>query len=154
MSVDESARGHSSHFPVQEHRLSHKPMNEERLSSFLMPKMPDPRSTIIHEDLQFVPASLLLRKTTRIAVYLHRVRIASRNLPQITYPAMTPRLAFWALFAKADAIGATSRTQAKTMNSLPSLLPRKYRRNIGTRTKAQKAKLTIVCSASNTPRSE
>jgi len=96
----------------------------------------------------------LLRKTTRIAVYLIGLACSLGRIGWGTYPAITARLLFCALSDSTEARTAVGRTNARTRNSFPTLLVRKDNANIGPRTKMQKDRLTSVCSVRLTAFSE
>jgi hypothetical protein len=96
----------------------------------------------------------LLRKTTKIAVYLLDFRFTLRKGRSRTHPATTARLLFCALSDSTDETNDTSKTHASRRRSFPTLLVVKDNANIGARTRMQKAVLTMVCSAILTPLSE
>jgi hypothetical protein len=96
----------------------------------------------------------LLRKTTKIAVYLLNLAFALQKGRPRTHPATSARLLFCALSDRTDETNDTSKTHASRRKSFPTLLVVKDNTNIGPRTRMQKAVLTMVCSAILTPLSE
>jgi hypothetical protein len=96
----------------------------------------------------------LLRKTTKIAVYLWDLALEFGKWKSRTHPATSARLLFCALSDRTAETNDTSKTHASRRKSFPTLLVMKDNANIGARTSMQKAVLTMVCSAILTPLSE